>query len=225
MTACYKADDYLYNVDEIMSNLSVEMNDSTLSANGVDSKVITFKFPYNADDQLTDLLVIASNGTFKESDNDSIKVNFTKLDATEKYKYSEVTFVSTASVSDCILRIEVLNHFMNDTIRFENARPVSIDVSSDIYFLKNDTISEMTLGTTVLSTNGVASSGQKIVLSVNENVGFFNTNLVTSGSSGGANFKYVFTDTSFVGPLTFTAKTTTVNNDTISGSKTINIID
>lgn len=224
-TSCYKESDYLYSADEIFENLCIEISKDRILADGKSSSVITYRIPENADTTLTRLLLAATNGTFLESGDTMLVTNFSKLDLSKTHRLVETTLIASTKPSISIISSSLLNYTRKDTIVFQIAFPDSISLISVPYYIKNNDIKEINIIATVLTDTGIASKGRLILYSVSPPAGFLQSQYSLSDAFGKSIVQYVFTDTSFVGNITFMAKTINASGDTLESTCLLRVID
>ncbi|NOQ75101.1 MAG: hypothetical protein GQ574_24015 [Crocinitomix sp.] len=223
--SCYKESNYHNNSSEIFESLTVEIDSSSLSADGESSTKITYKFPAISDPDLTKLLVITSNGKFKESDNDSINVSFSKLDESKEFRFSEITLIASGDTARSIIRTEIMEYFKNETVLFREIAAKSILLTPSKFYVKNDSMDEFSLEVKLLSETGIASIGKNVIINAVPSVGVFKSQSELSNATGEVSFTYLFTDTSYAGTILFTAKTVDVDGDTLVSSAGVEVIE
>lgn len=225
LLGCYKEEDYNYSSLEIFENLTVKFDKDSIPADGSSSVKIMYAFPIEADVSLTTLQLVASEGKFFESNNDTLMVNFVTLDSSKEKRIKELTLVSSTKVGESVISTTVLNNVKKDTIRFHRAYPISISLESQTFFIKNDMLDTFFFEASLKSENGIASTGQNVFFESPLQHGIQNKAFNSIGPLGQTKFQYVFTDTSFVGNLLFRVIAINQGGDTITASKTIQVID
>ncbi|MEK6477110.1 hypothetical protein WJR50_06235 [Catalinimonas sp. 4WD22] len=204
-TSCYDEDIYDMVSKEIFTEEFVKITPDTMSvyADGNSKLTFTFTFSSEADSVLTSLRLIASRGTFLESQNDTLNTNFSTL---EDSKTAIANLVST-STGNSTVRVEVQNTFKEYRVNFDTAKANRVSLTSNAFYIQNDTITEINLTATVGSDNGVASQGTPVYFSCNQaDVGFFKSEKAESNVQGNAQTTFVFTDLTYEGDIEFTAK-------------------
>ena len=226
LSGCYNEDDYVYNSAEILEHLTVtKPAKDSLPADGTSSMVITYSFDAETDPTLTSLLLVASSGTFKESNDDSLTINFSTLDLSKENLTKEVTLVSGTVVGECVVSAYILSYVNRDTFYFVEAPASSLSLSTSDFFIKNDALKTLSFDADLKSATGLASSGQAVFFESPSGQGF--QNVVTTSTNGlsKAQFQYVFTDTAYTGDLVFEAKALDAVGDTIRAQRTVRVID
>lgn len=225
LTGCYKEKDYYYSSSDILEQLTVEIEHDSIPADGTSSTKITYSFPVEVDPSLTSLLLVTSKGTFLESGDDSLTVNFVTLNANEENRIVEVTLVSSTGVGNCVISAHVQNYVKKDTLYFSKAHVSEIELSSPTFFIKNDTITSISFESKLKSATGLASSGQTVFFESPLSHGISGSGTAVSNALGKANFEFIFTDTAYVGTLLFVTKAINQIGDTITATKSIQVID
>ncbi|EPR71782.1 hypothetical protein [Cyclobacterium qasimii] len=222
---CYEESDYYYSSQEIVNKLKIEISDKFILADGKKTSKFTYRFPLNSDTNLTGLRLITSSGSFQESKNDTLDTNFTRLDDAENYRYIEATLVASTTVTDCIVRTQLLNYERQDTVHFTKAEPTKIKYSSNNFYAKNDTINQFNIIANVSSGTGIASTGTPVSFSFDPDVGFLNHFSIPTDTQGKAEAIFVFTDTTYTGDLQFTVETNNTEGDSFTDMGIIKIIE
>lgn len=225
LISCYKESDYIYSSDDILKELTVDIPLNSIAADGNSILTISYEFPVESDPEQTQLLITTDNGTFVESDNDTLETNFILLNEQKDKKVLNATLKASTSPGTVTIRTKLLNYEDIRTVNFNEAPTTKIGLNSSPFFFKNDTIQEIALSASVGSATGIASKGKNVTFNVAPNVGFFQSNSASSGSNGLANTSYIFTDTSYVGTLKFTAKTLNTNGDTLVSISELRVLD
>lgn len=226
LSSCYKEEDYNYSANDIFEELEIKISDSIIYADGASKSIINYRFPIEYDTNYTKLNIKASNGTFLESGTNILHTNFTKLDTLEEFRLAKATLVASTSPGKCIITTELLNYQKESTIQYNIAYPTGVSLSSDLYYITNDTISEVTLNASLSSTNGVASKGRVIMFDFSPNIGFLSSKQSYSNASGTASTKYLFNNTTgYTGDIIFTAKAIGENGDSLSSLYTVKVIN
>ncbi len=211
-TSCYDEEDYDLTSIEAFSKITVDRSENTIPADGNSNVTFTFKFPTDGDSNLTALRLIASNGTFLESKNDTLNVNFIETANTikgeEDRKEAVATLVASTTPGESNVNVRVLNYEKDYTITFKEALPTSVSLSTNVDYIKNDTIKEINLIGRIRSSSGVASQGTTAYFFSNppNSVGFLKNTEAESNSQGTVQTTFVFTDTSYKGDIKFTLK-------------------
>ncbi|GEM_PF-6101818 len=224
-TGCYKESDYYYSANDIFKKLSMEISADSILADGNSKITIRYKFPIESDTALTSLYLKTTNGTFFESGKAILKTNFSKLDSTKSFRCVEVNLISSTKASISIITTRLQNYERKDTVRFYIAYPNKISLLINPFYVKNDTISEVQITSSLSSDNGIASEGRTVILNYSPDIGIINLKNSYSNGSGKANFTYVFTETTYIGDIIFIAKTINDNGDTISISSKLKVIE
>lgn len=226
LQGCYDESDYVYSAEEILEDLEVNIAEPMkIPADGSSKLIINYSFPADADAELTNLLIITSNGTFVESEDDTLKTNFLLLDKTKERRVLQATLKASTTAGIATIRTKLLNYEDVREVMFTEATTTAISLEASPFYFKKDTLQIINISASVNSIKGKASSGRKVLFEVNPNVGFFQSNSASSGANGTANAVYIFTDTSFSGDLTFTAKTTNAVGDTLTTSTEIKVLE
>lgn len=222
---CYEESDYYFSSQEILDKLKIEISEKSILADGNSTSKFTFRFPLNSDINLTGLRLITTSGSFLESKDDTLETNFSRLDNAETYRYVEATLVASTTVTDCIVRTQLLNYERKDTVHFTLAEPTKVIFSSDQFYAKNDTIRQFNLIANVASGTGVASRGTTVSFSFDPEVGFLNKSSVSTDTQGKAQAIFVFTDTTYIGDLRFTVATNNTEGISFTDMGIIKIIE
>ncbi|MEQ9440296.1 MAG: hypothetical protein RIG62_14675 [Cyclobacteriaceae bacterium] len=220
-TSCYDEEDYDLTSIEVFKMLDVEtsidIENDSIPADGNSKVAFTFKFPSDADSSLTSLRLIASNGAFLESKKDTLKINYLEtansLEGEENTKEAMATLVASTTPGESKVNVRILNYEEDYTITFYKAFPSAVSLSSDVNYIKNDTLKEITLTAAISSSNGVVSQGTTAYFSCDHCdqddpsiVGFFKSDQINSNSQGNAKASFVFTDTSYDGNILFSVR-------------------
>jgi hypothetical protein len=224
-TGCYDEEDYDLTSTEAFNKMTVDISSDSIPADGNSKVTFSFKFPSNADSELTVLRFITTNGTFLESKNDTLNVNYLETanfsEGEEDRKEAVATLVASTTPGESKVTVRVLNYEKDYTIIFNEASPTAVSLSSSTDYIKNDTIQEIDLTALVNSTAGVASQGTAVKLSFSpQTSGFFKNyeetkHIITlkSNSLGKVQPTFVFSDISYKGDITFTAKVDEIANE------------
>lgn len=228
VAGCYKESDYNYSASDVFENIEMDISNKSLLADGKSSTEVTYRFPSETDVSLTKLKLTLSSGTFSETGTKELFTSFSKLDESETYRYENVKIISSTVAGHCVLTTELNDYKQRDTLNFTKAFPEKILASIDPFYIKTGSVQEINITVSLdAKDNGVASKGHKVMLkSTNPaGLGFFNTSDTTSREDGKARFKYVFTDSSYVGEIKFTAVTINDTGDSLTVEKRLQVLD
>ena len=222
---CYNEDDYYYTEDEILAELTVDISDNSVPADGNSIIKFTYALPVEYDTTLTTLHLKTSNGKFLESDTSFLTTNFSKIDPSDILRYVEVNLISSTIPSSSIVTASLLNYQKIEIVEFYKAYPSSITSSIDPFYIRNNTINEALITSSLSSDNGIASKGTPVYIDFPREHGIIDLDSSLSNIEGVAEFHFVFTDTSFIGNIDFTTWTWSEDGASISTSSRLQVID
>jgi hypothetical protein len=204
--------------------MEVEYAPDSLLADGSSTRVLTFKFPIETDQELTKITLETSNGTFKESASNSVTLDFIKLSDDEDYRVSEATLVASNVANDFKVKVKLQNYSKEIIIPAKVATVTDVALGSETFYISNDTIQVVNFEATLLSATGMASKGQPVMFTGPTSSGILSTTSGTANNEGKAKFQYVFTDIGYTGgPLVFEAIIDSAGVPKVS-TKTIEVI-
>ncbi|MCF8275538.1 MAG: hypothetical protein K9J17_02295 [Flavobacteriales bacterium] len=228
LTGCYRETDYDYTAKAIFGELDVTLSADSILADGKSASIVTYRFPIDADTNLTKLSLKCSNCTFEKSGSDVLHTNVSMLTDSLDACYISVTMISTSSVKDNVLTTELSVYERTDTVFYKQAYPTGIDLTVSPFYLKNDTVAEITLTAEMETANGgVPSKYHAVMFEVSANTsvpGFLQAVERSSNAEGKAINTFVFTGVnSYAGEIDFIARTLDQAGDTIE-SKQVKLV-
>lgn len=225
IVSCYNQDDYNYSHTEIADKFISDVINDSIRADGASTSQIDYSFPVSSDISLTSVLLKASSGTFVESNSDSLRIEFVRLDNAEENRVKTVRLRASTSVGNSIISAHISNYEILDTVHFYKSFASKISIDSDRFYIKNDSITLISLDATLSSSTGLASSGQTVTFQAPDNLGIKNKISGNSNSKGVINLQYLFTDLSYTGELLFKATSINEEGDIIEASKIVYVVD
>jgi len=228
LAGCYKESDYYYSQEQIFDKLIVKVSDDGVYADGNSRITFTYKVPVEADTSLTKMLVKTTNGKFLKSDTSFLLTNFLKIDPSDTLRYAEVILISSTIPDKSVnVTATLLNYEINRTVVFDKAKPISIKLSLDPFYVKSDTSSEVNvlIRATLASEKGIASKGTTVGIGYSPEYGIIDRYITSSNIGGVAEFHFVYTGTTDVEDIVFTAWTWINDTDSILASSILQVID
>lgn len=224
-TSCYKKESYNYSASEFFDQMTIEGDTtSALLSNNTSERLLKFQFPIETDPSLTKLLIVTSNGKFKESDDDSLNLDFVMLSDDENYRVSEATLIASNKSTDYEVKVYLQNYVREFTIPSETAEVDSVSLSSSVFYISNDTTTTIDLEATLTNGSGLASTGESVTFSA-PSFGILSSQFGTSNSEGKSKVQFVFTDTSFIGQMVFSASIVNPQGQTVTTTQSVEVLD
>ncbi len=204
-TGCYDETDYDHASADVFNALQVSTSVDSLPADGASEVTVTYQLPIVVDTSLTTITLTCSNGTFQSSGTNELVTNVSKLTDSHDYRFTDVTIIASGVAKPCVVTASISVYERKDTIKFYKAEATAISLQALPFYIRNDTVNEIKLIASLRSLNGIASKGHPVSFTFPTAQGFPQLSQVNSDAVGNATTTFVFTDTTFVGPLNFSA--------------------
>lgn len=225
LNGCYQEYDYLYTADDIFKDVTVTFSPDSIPADLDTSLIMTIKMPITSDTSLTKFNLKCSNGTFVESDSDKLSTNLSQVSGDQENRYIEVEIKASNLADSNHVTIELAGYEKTVSYLLTNSAPSRVQLSSSVYYVGNDSLSEIPLSAIVKSTTGNASKGPKVSFSVGSTQPasfFFSSEPVSlNAESVAANTLVLQSDTTFTGEVQVVASVSPSITDTI----TVHVVD